>query len=1034
MCATLAGCGSSSSVASSSAPTAAAAATLSATTMTFSAQPVGTTSAAQTVTLTNSGSAPLNLTSIALSGSNAAEFSQTNNCAASLAAAATCTINVGFSPTASAAATASVSIAYNAIGSPQTVTLSGTVALPATTLSPTTLTFTPQAVGTTSAAQTITLTNSGAAPLTLTSIGITGTNSAEFSETSTCANTLAASASCSINVTFAPTASGSAVASISIADNASGSPQSVSLSGSAAMSGASLSPVTLAFASQPVGVTSAAQAVTLTDSGAAPLTLTGITLTGTNASEFTQTNNCPATLAVSASCTITVAFTAIAAGSASASISITDNASGSPQNVPLNGTATTLLSLTKVSSTEWDIANGPLAFQFNPTNFSIANLKVTLNGVTTNFLDATAGSPVGYSPFGHTIGLYNLYSETGATATGATTANYVQTANYIDVWTLKSNIVGTDPLAVENHWIIRLGDPGLHFYQVLRHTAADGVTSFGAATTNFFPSLNSIAQADGSTLYYAYNIGPNNPGVTNEGFPPYAFTQSILATGPGRQVQAETVDYTATILGTHLTSPGLDREFITKYNYSTYEQYHVAHGAVGAQNAFWWVVPSHETMIGGPTKQYLTTVQLEYESAHLGGTNVSWTAGEVNNRLFGPYYLHFNAFNAVNTTNDSLYAEAASTQPGCLSFYDTESTLINNGYTPSSGRGTLQATIASTGWSSSPTNNVVMLTDNNTYFQESSNGYQYWGYADANGNVTIPNVVPGTYRLSSYILGQWGLYHQDNVVIGSGTTTLTGLTFQPRNFSTYPPIWQIGIPDRSAHEFMNGHDANGRDVRDYLAIGNYWQLLAPNSGKVVYTVGTSDINTSWPFIQYKNFNPNLYAGIYNSSDTTDDGYKYITPAYVTAAAAAAGTTTALYGGANWEIHFTTTAAQLAQGSYVLISINMAATDYGSLQVRLNGKHKNYLLWYPLLNSDPDVRSGVAGYNNYVVFQFNTTDLNAAGADNVVTLYNTGAYMYDALKMEIGPNSANPATTGWPEYDWMYYNASDNYTQQSASAP
>jgi hypothetical protein len=103
---------------------------------------------------------------------------------------------------------------------------------PAVMLSPSTLNFSPaQLVGTTSASQPVTLTNTGTATLTITSIGFTGANASEFGETDKCGPALAAGVSCTINVTFTPTAVGTAAASLSITDNAAGSPQTVALAG-----------------------------------------------------------------------------------------------------------------------------------------------------------------------------------------------------------------------------------------------------------------------------------------------------------------------------------------------------------------------------------------------------------------------------------------------------------------------------------------------------------------------------------------------------------------------------------------------------------------------------------------------------------------------------------------------------------------------------------------------------------------------------------------------------------------------------------
>jgi protein gp37 len=98
-------------------------------------------------------------------------------------------------------------------------------------LAPSSLTFAGQLVGAPSTAQTITLTNNGTAPLSITSIVVAGTNGGDFTETNTCGTSVAASATCVISATFTPTAAGTRTASITINDNAPGSPQTVSLNG-----------------------------------------------------------------------------------------------------------------------------------------------------------------------------------------------------------------------------------------------------------------------------------------------------------------------------------------------------------------------------------------------------------------------------------------------------------------------------------------------------------------------------------------------------------------------------------------------------------------------------------------------------------------------------------------------------------------------------------------------------------------------------------------------------------------------------------
>ncbi|MGO8790035.1 MAG: choice-of-anchor D domain-containing protein, partial [Terriglobia bacterium] len=303
------------------------------------------------ITLTNTGNATLSITSVAVSGTNAGNFTQTNNCGSSIAADDICTINVTFKPSASGTRTAALSIADNASGSPQTVSLSGTgtssAAAPAAavSLSPTSLAFGNQLIQT-SAARAITLTNTGNTTLSITSLAVSGTNAGNFTQTNNCGSSVAADAGCTITITFKPSASGARTATLNIADNVTGSPQTVSLSGTGTSTGAlaavaatvSLSSTSLAFGSEPLQMTSAAQTVTLTNSGTATLIVSSIAFTGTNTTDFTEANTCSTSVAAGGNCTIAILFTPAAIGTRTASLSITDNATGSPQPVSLSGT------------------------------------------------------------------------------------------------------------------------------------------------------------------------------------------------------------------------------------------------------------------------------------------------------------------------------------------------------------------------------------------------------------------------------------------------------------------------------------------------------------------------------------------------------------------------------------------------------------------------------------------------------------------------------------------------------------------------
>jgi len=316
-----------------------AAASLSPTSLSFGNQSLNTKSGTLSATLTNSSGAALNITAIELTGNYPNQYIQTNNCGTSVAVGATCTISVQFAPINAGSITAAVTLIDNASNSPQSVSLSGTgTSSPSVSLSPASLSFGNEAVSTTSGALTATLTNSGGAALSLSGIALTGTNAGDFAETNTCGSSVAAGGNCTISVTFDPTASGSRTASISITDNATGSPQALGLSGTGTTATVSLSPTSLSFGSQAIAITSSTQTVTLTNGGNTALNISSLTITGTNAADFADVaNTCGSSVAAGANCTIAVAFTPSTCNSETASITVTDNGTGSPQTVSLSG-------------------------------------------------------------------------------------------------------------------------------------------------------------------------------------------------------------------------------------------------------------------------------------------------------------------------------------------------------------------------------------------------------------------------------------------------------------------------------------------------------------------------------------------------------------------------------------------------------------------------------------------------------------------------------------------------------------------------
>ena len=311
----------------------------------FGSQAVNTTSATQAVTLTNTGGLALGITSITV-GTGFTKSNGSPACATTLAAGASCVINVAFAPTAATPYSASLTIVDSASGSPHSVTLTGTGTppMPALGITPASLTFAARTVGTTSTAQTITVTNNGPGTLNIAAIAVSG----DYAFTSACPTALAQGATCTIDVTFTPVAEGTRIGSLTITSNASGSPHAVTLSGTgqpAAVGVLEASPSPVTFDPQALNTPSAPQLLTLHNAGTAtvnrgPPSVDGDfkLLTGTDADTATHNQTCTAALAPGASCSLALVFTPTALGTRSGLISLPNDTSTPVLSVHLFGT------------------------------------------------------------------------------------------------------------------------------------------------------------------------------------------------------------------------------------------------------------------------------------------------------------------------------------------------------------------------------------------------------------------------------------------------------------------------------------------------------------------------------------------------------------------------------------------------------------------------------------------------------------------------------------------------------------------------
>jgi hypothetical protein len=205
----------------------------------------------------------------------------------------------------------------------------GTSSSPAVSLTPASLEYAIEPVGTASPTQTALLRNMGSSPLTVSAISTSG----DFSQSNNCGSGVAAAGSCTLSVTFTPTAAGARSGALLIEDDAAGAPHVLNLSGSGSGPGATVSASSLTFPGQPLGTSSTAQTLTLTNTGTSTLQIGSIQVGG----DYAQKNNCGLTLTAGSACTVSITFTPTLSGPRNATLTISDNASQSPQITTLTG-------------------------------------------------------------------------------------------------------------------------------------------------------------------------------------------------------------------------------------------------------------------------------------------------------------------------------------------------------------------------------------------------------------------------------------------------------------------------------------------------------------------------------------------------------------------------------------------------------------------------------------------------------------------------------------------------------------------------
>ena len=268
-----------------------------------------------------------------------AKFTQSNNCPNQLDPGQSCQVSVTFEPRALGHWISNLTINTSA-GSPVVINLTGdVVGFPKVNMTPVKTTFASQVVGTVSLPKIVTIKNLGTGILPINSMSITGANMNDFNiSSSTCSTTLAVGQDCTVSVVFKPTLAGTLTAAVTVNGDTASSANNVAITGTATViPKISWTPQTLAFGYVTKLTSSPVKTFVVSNSGNADMTISSITLTGSYPTEFSQTNDCPATLAPLQSCTISAIFSPTSVGAKSALVTITDNVIGSPHKLTMTG-------------------------------------------------------------------------------------------------------------------------------------------------------------------------------------------------------------------------------------------------------------------------------------------------------------------------------------------------------------------------------------------------------------------------------------------------------------------------------------------------------------------------------------------------------------------------------------------------------------------------------------------------------------------------------------------------------------------------
>jgi rhamnogalacturonan endolyase len=355
-------------------------------------------------------------------------------------------------------------------------------------------------------------------------------------------------------------------------------------------------------------------------------------------------------------------------------------------------------------------------------------------------------------------------------------------------------------------------------------------------------------------------------------------------------------------------------------------------------------------MLGGA--HYLQNVSVETVAA---GVDLA--------KIYGPFFYYFNkaaagatsgpltdAGTADPTIPTQLFADAINqgkAEQAAWPYTWFTNTTVGT-YAQESGRGTVTGTLTITdpgAPNASPADMWIGLAPDTGDFQGQFFTYQFWVRTASDGSFTIPHVLPGTYSLYAFGRGAAGTYTQANVTVTAGQTLALGtVAWTPTR--TAATVWEIGVPDRDSHEFLNG----AFNYSLWLTNNVDYATSFPNG--ITYTVGTDD-----------------YTKVWNN---------------------------AMMGAGTWTVNFTMATAPTGQGRFYAA---LAANEGSTMAISINGTSVGSLK--PGDTSDAVVRLGSHGAFWDGDVTFDATAIKAGANTLTITQSAGGATEWDYLRLEAG---------------------------------